>query len=355
MMNSSQFVANTSHSTILIVDDNPINLKLIATYLQKLKFKIRLAQDGEDTLQQLDKFEIDLILLDITMPGIDGFEVCQRVQAHPVWHQIPVIFMSALNETTYKIRGLDMGAVDYITKPVHLPEVYARVNTHLTIRRLQKDLENQNQRLEAEVERRTHDLRETRLQIVRSLGRAAEYRDNETGMHVVRMSKCAALVAQAMGLSEDECNLILNVAPMHDVGKIGIPDAVLLKPGKLDPDEWEIMKNHTLIGEEILSGNESKLLKAAALLARTHHERWDGKGYPDGLQGENIPLISRITALCDVFDALLSERPYKAPWSIERTTAYIVDNKGKHFDPQIVDYFMANLSDLLAIRAQYAD
>jgi putative two-component system response regulator len=347
----------TAHSqdTLLLVDDIPSNLKVLSSYLKNYDFKIRIARDGADALEQVLRMPPDLILLDIMMPEMDGFETCQRLKANEKTRDIPVIFMSALTEEVDKIKGLEIGAVDYITKPFLQGEVLARIKLHLSLRKLQNQVKQQNIVLEREVKKRTIELEQTHLQLICSLGRAAEFRDNETGMHVIRMSQCARRLAKAMKLSPEYCDLVLNASPMHDVGKIGIPDAILLKPGKLDPQEWEIMKTHTLIGEKILSGNNSELLKMAATLARSHHERWDGSGYPDGLIGESIPLISRITTICDVFDALLSKRPYKQAWSIEEAVAYLKAGSGTQFSPFLIDKFFNCLDDVLKIRAEYAD
>jgi len=348
-------MTNDYQETLLIVDDVPNNLKILSTYLKKHNFKIRVAIDGEDALEQVSRVLPDLILLDIMMPNMDGFETCRRLKANKNTRDIPVIFTSALSEEVDKIAGLEIGAVDYITKPFLQGEVLARIKAHLSLKKLRTQIKNQNLILEQKVKQRTQELEETRLQLISSLGRASEFRDNETGMHIIRMSQCSKRLAEAAELSAAECNLVFNASPMHDVGKIGIPDNILLKPGRLDEREWEIMKTHTIIGEKILSGNSSELLRTASILARSHHERWDGSGYPDGLKGENIPMISRITAICDVFDALLSKRPYKNPWTIEETVAYLKAGRGKHFDPHLLDLFFNCLDDMLTIRANHLD
>jgi putative two-component system response regulator len=350
-MNMSLF----SQSTLLIVDDVPANLRVLVSYLKNFNFKVRVAQDGVDALEQVNIAPPDLILLDVMMPRLNGLEVCRRLKADAKTKEIPVIFMSALDDTFDKIAGFEAGSVDYITKPFQHEEVLARITTHLTIKNLQEEIKQQNALLEQRVQERTKELEETRLHVIRSLGKAAEYRDNETGMHVVRISKYVGILAEALQLDTLQKEIMINAAPMHDVGKIGIPDHILLKRGRLSPDEWDIMRTHTTIGEKILSGSNSELLQTAALLARTHHERWDGTGYPLGIKGEEIPLISRIVAICDVFDALLSRRPYKEPWSVQETVKYILEESGKHFDPMIVKLFEEKLPDLLAIQTQYHD
>ncbi len=344
-----------SQSTLLIVDDVPANLRVLVSYLKNFNFKVRVAQDGVDALEQVNIAPPDLILLDVMMPRLNGLEVCRRLKADAKTKEIPVIFMSALDDTFDKIAGFEAGSVDYITKPFQHEEVLARITTHLTIKNLQEEIKQQNALLEQRVQERTKELEETRLHVIRSLGKAAEYRDNETGMHVVRISKYVGILAEALQLDTLQKEIMINAAPMHDVGKIGIPDHILLKRGRLSPDEWDIMRTHTTIGEKILSGSNSELLQTAALLARTHHERWDGTGYPLGIKGEEIPLISRIVAICDVFDALLSRRPYKEPWSVQETVKYILEESGKHFDPMIVKLFEEKLPDLLAIQTQYHD
>jgi putative two-component system response regulator len=209
--------------------------------------------------------------------------------------------------------------------------------------------------LEQKVRERTRELEETRMEIIRRLGRAAEYRDNETGLHIIRMSKFSQILGQATGMSDQDSGMLLNASPMHDIGKIGIPDSILLKPGKLDADEWEIMKTHSSIGAKILSGHPSELMQMAREIALTHHEKWDGSGYPGGLSGEEIPLSGRIVALADVFDALTSERPYKKAWAVDDAVSFIKENSGKHFDPTLVELFIDRLDEIIEVRDKYAE
>jgi len=345
----------TFKATLLVVDDIPSNISILLTILKEVGFKTLVSTGGEDAILKAEYAQPDLILLDVMMPDLDGFETCKVLKSKSGTRDIPIIFMTALTYTADKIKGFKLGAADYITKPFQHEEVLARIETHLSLKRLQTRVKNQNIILEQQVKERTQELDRTRLQLIGSLGRASEFRDNETGLHVIRMSQCSVCLAKAAGLSETECTLLRNASPMHDVGKIGIPDRILLKPGRLDEQEWEVMKMHTIIGEKILSGNDSELLRTAAILARSHHERWDGGGYPDGLKGEEIPMFSRITSICDVFDALLSKRPYKGPWSIEDTVNYIALQRNKHFDPYLTDAFLDSLQDMLAIYTNYAD
>lgn len=282
------------------------------------------------------------------MPGIDGFEVCRQLKANLATRHIPVIFITAMNDGNDELKGLRLGAVDYITKPISPPIVLARVNTHLA-------LADQNRELERKVQERTAQLQATRLQIVQRLGRAAEYKDNETGMHVIRMSYFTYELAKAAGLTEEDAVLLKHAAPMHDIGKIGIPDHILKKPGRLTAEEMAIMRQHSEIGAEIIGDTESELMDLAKEIALTHHEKWDGSGYPRGLRGEAIPLAGRIVAIADVFDALTAERPYKKAWPLQEAVDYLQHQAGKHFDPHLVPLFLAQLDKIVAIQQQYAE
>ena len=261
---------------------------------------------------------------------------------------VPVIFVTTLSETDSQLKGLELGAVDYITKPYTASLVRSRVKTHVALHRHSEELKEL-------VKQRTHELLETRLEIIRRLGRAAEYRDNETGMHIMRMSHMTRLLALAHGLNEARAELLFQASPMHDVGKIGIPDRILLKPGKLTPDEWEIIKRHTTIGAEIIGDHGSDLMALARILALRHHERWDGSGYPGGLKQAEIPVEARIVALADVFDALLSVRPYKSAWTLDDTLKYIFSQRAQHFDPDLIDAFIQVLPECLRVRETYRD
>lgn len=343
-----------SSSKILIVDDTKANIDILVEAL-KSDYKISVATDGPKALAHADSNPPDLILLDIMLPGMDGYEVCSRLKANSATSSIPIVFITALLEIRDKSRGFELGAVDYITKPFQIAEVKARVRTHLSLKHALDALGNQNRILDQKVELRTQELRSTQLEIIYRLGRAAEYRDNETGMHIKRMSHFCRAVASRLDCDEDFRELLFNASPMHDIGKIGIPDSVLLKPGRLDSAEWIIMKQHTTAGAEILSGNESPLLQLAEVIALTHHEKWDGSGYPQGLAGERIPLAGRIVAICDVFDALTSKRPYKEPWPLEKALHEIRAGSGTHFDPRVVEAFFSAIPDILRIREQFGD
>lgn len=320
---------------VLIVDDEPTNLRVLQQILQD-SYRLSFAKNGEDALNFAEKEQPDLILLDVMMPGMTGFEVCSKLKSLDKTKSIPIIFVTALNDDTDETKGFEVGAVDYITKPVSPAVVRARVKTHLSL-------------VHAE------ELRRTRLQIIQRLGRAAEYKDNETGMHVMRMSHYSQVIALAYGLSKAHSENILNAAPMHDIGKIGIADSIMLKPGKLTDEEFVIMKTHPQIGAEILGETDSELLCLAKVVSLTHHEKWDGTGYPYQLKGEEIPIEGRIVALADVFDALTSKRPYKEAWTVEKTMDYIRSQSGKHFDPELVIVIENELDKILHIKAKWID
>ena len=344
-----------SKQTILIVDDTPGNIDILGGILGK-DYKIKFAINGEKALKiTRAKDPPDLILLDIMMPSIDGYEVCRQLKQHDGTNKIPVIFVTAMNEVKDEEKGFKIGGVDYITKPISAPIVRERVKTHLA-------LYNQNRVLEQKVLERTAELKDafetiknTSLDTIFRLSRAAEYKDEDTGSHILRMSNYAVAVARKMELNEEMVEGILYAAPMHDIGKIGIPDHILLKPGKLDPDEWEIMKQHTANGGRILEGSGAEFIKLGRVIALTHHEKWDGSGYPKGLKGTQIPLAGRIVAVCDVFDALTSKRPYKEPFSLEKSYGIIREGRGSHFDPDVTDAFLEVEDEIFEIKERYKD
>lgn len=335
-------------ATILVVDDTPENIDVLSGILRQ-DYKIKAALNGHLALKIANgKHKPDLILLDVMMPEIDGHQVCRQLKSNPETTHIPVIFVTAKTEVVDEKLGFDLGAVDYITKPVSPPIVLARVKAQLA-------LYDQARHLEKLVGERTQELNNTRLEIIRRLGRAAEFKDNETGMHVIRMSWFSKFLAEQIGKDESWCELLYNAAPMHDIGKIGIPDRILLKPGKLDNNEWKTMQKHTEYGAEIIGEHPSPLLQLAKEVAVTHHEKWDGTGYPLGLKQEEIPLASRIVAIADVFDALTSERPYKKAWSEQDAVNLLQSEAGKHFDPELVPKFIECLPKIREIQAKYKD
>lgn len=320
---------------ILLVDDEPSNLQLLRQIL-KDDYQLFFAKDGKLALQLAEQEQPDLILLDVMMPDMDGLETCCQLKNNPLTRHIPVIFVSALNEVSDESMGFEVGGVDYISKPIKPAIVKARVRTHLAL----VDIA---------------ELRRTQLQIIECLGRAAEYKDDDTGKHVSRMSRYSQAIALAAGFTADKAELLLHAVPMHDVGKIGIPDSILMKPGPLTPEEWVIMKKHAEIGVEIIGDDPAELFKVARIVAQNHHEKWNGSGYPQGLKGQEIPIEARIAAIADVFDALTNKRPYKPAWPLEESLAYIQEQSGKHFDPELVKLFLENLPTILDIKNRYTD
>jgi len=320
---------------ILAVDDEASNLQLLRQILQD-HYRLLFAKDGARALELANKERPDLVLLDVMMPGMSGYEVCAALKANPLTAPIPVVFVTALSDTADELEGFEAGAVDYITKPISPPVVRARVRTHLSLVRME-------------------ELKASRLAIVQRLGLAAEYKDNETGLHVIRMSHFARILGLAAGMTEQEADDLLHAAPMHDVGKIGIPDRILQKAGPLDADEWKVMQSHATIGAEIIGEHGDGMLQLAHQIALTHHEKYDGSGYPNGLAGDAIPLTGRIVAIADVFDALTSVRPYKRAWTEEEAVAHMVQQKGKHFDPALIDLFVAQLPAIRTVRERWAE
>ncbi|MFZ4874985.1 HD-GYP domain-containing protein [Janthinobacterium sp. Mn2066] len=321
---------------ILAVDDEAANLQLLRQILQD-DYTLLFAKQGERALALAREERPALILLDVMMPGMNGHAVCNRLKAEPQTSAIPVIFVTALDQQNDELSGFEAGAVDYITKPLSPAIVRARVRNHLSLVRIE-------------------ELKQTRLQIVQRLGLAAEYKDNETGLHVIRMSHYARLLGVAAGMDEDEADDLLHAAPMHDVGKIGIPDRILQKQGQLDDDEWHTMRTHAAIGGDIIGTHPAGgMLALAREIALTHHEKWDGSGYPRGLSGEHIPLAGRIVAIADVFDALTSARPYKRAWPMADALAYLQEQKGRHFDAELVDLFISERHAIDAIRTRWAE
>lgn len=334
-------------STVLIVDDAPENISLLNAALTD-EYRIRVATRGSKAIEIAESMPVDIILLDVMMPDMDGFETCRRLKDNPLTRRIPVLFVTAKGDVDDESIGFACGGVDYISKPVRYPIVRERVRTHLA-------LYNQKRTLEELVRERTAELTETRQEILNRLGRAAEYRDNETGLHVTRVCRYARLIALEYGLPDDEAELLFNAAPMHDVGKIGIPDRILLKAERLDDDEWRIIRSHCDIGRKIIGDHGSRLLKAAADLALNHHEQWDGSGYPHGLAGTDIPVFSRILAIADVYDALTSRRPYKTAWPTHEAVEEIQNQSGRHFDPAVVRAFLMSLPGIYEVQQQFSD
>jgi len=340
--------ASQYKDTILIVDDVVENIDVLKGTLSP-KYKVKAATSGAKALEIANKQpQPDLILLDVMMPEMNGYDVCRTLKSNPVTRDIPVVFVTAKSDVASERTGLETGAVDYISKPVSPPIVKARVRTHL-------ELYHHQRTLEAKVSERTRELEHAQLEIVRRLASAAEFKDEETGNHVIRMSHYSRILAHAMNMNPEWVDRLFHTAPMHDVGKIGIPDHILLKRGKLTAEEWTIMRQHTIIGAQIVGESSSPLMQMAREVAVCHHEKWDGSGYPKGLKGEEIPISGRIVAVADVFDALTSERPYKEAWPVERAVQVITENSGQHFDPNIIPIFLNKLPEILKIKDYYQD
>lgn len=346
---------NIKEAKILIVDDQPANVTLIEKMLD-IDGYINVLSTTDPTQVESIYMEqnSDLILLDLNMPVMDGYQVLTKIrEVDPDYP--PIIVLTAQSDRESRIKALDLGARDFLAKPFDRVELMTRIRNMLEVRIMTTAMKNQNKILDGMVKVRTQELNDTRLEVIRRLGRAAEYRDDMTGFHIIRMSRYSQLLALAAGMDEKKSEILLNASPMHDIGKIGIPDSVLLKPGKLDAEEWTTMKTHVDIGVEILSGSDSALMNMAAEVAQNHHEKWDGTGYPCGLAGEDIPFTGRVVAVADVFDALTTERPYKNAWSVEKSIEFLKEQSGNHFEPKLVELFLEILPDILQIRDQYSD
>lgn len=358
-MNQEFLSQDLKNQHILLVDDEPTNTELLERVLQAEGFQNLVRFEKPTRLfGYLQQHDVDLILLDLNMPVIDGLGVLEWIEAH--YSTSPqlepaVIMLTAQSDREYRIKALQKGAQDYVTKPFDAEELIHRIKIQLEKRLLTKQLIYQNTHLEVLVDQRTEELQQSYLEVVSRLGKAAEYRDNETSNHVKRVSLFSEVLAKRAGFTDEQAELILLATPMHDVGKIGIADNILLKPGKLTKQEYIVMKTHVDIGGEILAGAKSELLILAYEIAMTHHEKFDGTGYPNGLKGEEIPLPGRIVAITDVFDALTSDRPYKDAWPIERALDLLIAEKNKHFDPKLVDHFIDAMPDISNIIERYHD
>ena len=344
------------NATILIVDDQMTNILLLESILQNAGYtNIHSTQDPTEVVSFVKKLNPDLICLDIRMPQMNGFQIMGQLKIIQKDTYLPILVLTAEEDRETRLRALDSGGKDFLHKPFDKIEVIMRIRNLLETSLLNRALSLQKETLEETVRVRTQELKETQLEIVHRLSQAAEHRDNETGSHIVRMSHYAVVLGRAAGMTEEECDILLHATPMHDVGKLGIPDRILLKPGKLDADEWEIMKQHTVIGAQLLSNSQSPVLQMGEAIALTHHERWDGSGYPNLLAGEDIPLVGRICAIADVFDALSSKRCYKEPWPLENVLQELRSLSGIQFDPRLIEMFDELLPIMLDIQRTYTD
>jgi putative two-component system response regulator len=328
------------NARILIVDDEPINVDLLRRLLERAGFsRLSSTNDSREAVDLYTRFRPDLILLDLHMPHRDGLEVMDELNQIAESSYLPILMLTGDDTPEAKREALSRGAKDFLNKPFHSDEVLLRIGTLLETRFLYLQIQSQNQILEAKVRDRTRELEAAQIEIIERLARAAEFRDDNTGQHTERVGQMAALLARQIGLSDTQVSLIRRAAPLHDVGKIGIPDSVLLKLGKLTAAEFELVKTHTTIGARILSGSRFTILRLAEEIAFNHHERWDGKGY-NGISGSEIPLGGRIVAIADVFDALTQQRPYKPAWPVSDAIAEIDRQRGRQFDPALVDAFL---------------
>ena len=385
MMNT-QLDAPSNHSTsktakqslIMIIDDQPLNIKVVRKYLELNGYENFLGlSDPTEAIDQIHKRYPDVILLDIMMPQISGLTLLEQIRAHEATKSIPVIILTAMDELETKRRALELGATDFLSKPVEPMELIPRLRNALLIKEHHDSLQKQAEQLEQLVQERTQALAASQLEVIYCLARASEYRDNETGRHVIRVGRYVGILSRAIGLDEETATLYEQAALLHDVGKIGIPDSILLKPGKLTPeeieimqrhcnygkrtfetmtpDQWHLFQAHTRVGEKILGECHSPILKTASNIALTHHEHWDGTGYPLGLAGEDIPLEGRITAIADVFDSLSSRRPYKPPFPLEKCFELMRKERGKHFEPKLLDKFFELRDEFVKTQIELAD
>jgi len=340
---------------ILIVDDTLSNLKTLAAILKEENYKIRPTTDSKLALDSINHSPPDLVLLDVRMPNMDGYEVCKIIRGIPSCRSIPIIFISALDDVSEKIKAFSMGGNDYIIKPFHGEEIKARVATQLKIKRYQDKMEDLVAEALNKVNILNQELIDTQSDLLFKLSEVCESRSKETGLHVKRVSEFSYLFAKYYGCCEEENQMIKHASPMHDIGKIGIPDSILHKAGKLDPEEWKIMQSHPVLGYEILHGSHRPLIAMAAQIAYEHHEKWDGTGYPRQISGNEISLAGRIVACADVLDALSCERCYKPAWKIDAVMDYFQEQSGKHFDPTFVEILFSQQKDFLNVIDSFQD
>lgn len=358
----------STKAVVLVVDDTPDNITLLSGLLKDL-YKVKVALNGEKALAMITKNPPDIILLDVMMPVMDGYETCRIVKENSRWKDIPVIFLTSKNEVEDESRGFEFGAADYITKPVNPAILLSRVKTHLSLKQASDFLKSKNHYLESEVSRRTKEIALIQEVSIMAMAALAETRDNETGYHIQRTKLYVKTLCEYLGkqqkykvvLNQETIDLIVTSAPLHDIGKVGIPDSILLKPGKLTYDEFELMKTHTTLGKEAILKAEQLMNRPETFLqfpkemVFSHHERWDGNGYPQGLSGESIPLSARIIALADAYDALTSKRVYKQAYTHVKAVEIIKEESGKHFDPDIVLAFLSLTEEFYEIAHRYIE
>jgi putative two-component system response regulator len=337
---------------ILVVDDNILNVQILKKILTNAGFiNITATTDSTNALALYKETQPDLVLLDLNMPKLDGFGVMLQLSLLNPDDYLPVLILTA-EEESIRFKALQSGAKDFLHKPYEHLDVLLKSRNIIEVRLLYNQIKNHNVSLEQQVNERIKEIRDTRLDVIQRLAVAAELRDAGTVRHIYRMSKYCHLLASAIGFTKEQSELLLTTAPLHDIGKIAIPDSILLKPSSLTPEEFEVIKTHTTLGAKMLSGSDSVFLKMAENIAMTHHEKWDGSGYPRGIRGEEIPLVGRICAIADVFDALSSARPYKPAWEFDKTMDEIRRLKGTHFDPKLIEAFESIKNEVKAVRDQ---
>ncbi|MCW8934678.1 MAG: response regulator [Gammaproteobacteria bacterium] len=340
---------------ILIVDDVPKNIQIIANLLGDEEYDISYATNGNHALEQTDKTDFDLVLLDVMMPEMDGYEVCREMRKRQFYNEFPIIFITAKTDEESLLEAFDAGGQDYVTKPFKAPELMARIKTHLKLKEFEDSQQVVIDNALAELKILNKEIIETQKEVIFTMGSIGETRSKETGLHVKRVAEYSRLLASLSGLNDIEADMVAMASPMHDIGKVGIPDSILNKKGRLTVDEFEVMKTHAVIGYEMLKHSERPLMRTAAIIALEHHEKWDGSGYPKASSKNDIHIYGRITALADVFDALGSDRCYKQAWEDEKIFELLKEQSGKHFDPGLVAIFFDNLDQFFDIRSQYKD
>ncbi|MCG8428427.1 MAG: response regulator [Chromatiales bacterium] len=343
--------------TVLIVDDQSISRMILEELIRSIDETMDV-ESYADPIAALDWAKAnkhDLVITDYKMPNMDGVEFTHWLRQIPSCADVPVVIITSVDDKAVRYKALEAGATDFLSKPIDHYECRARCRNLLKLRKQQDIIRDRARWLENEVKKKTTQLHQREKEILLRLAKAGEYRDEETGGHVCRTARYSYIIAKELGFNTEYCEVIQHAAPMHDIGKIGIPDQILLKPAKLTVSEWETMQTHTLIGYEILKDSSSEYLKCGATIALGHHERFDGKGYPNGLAGQDIPIEARIAAVADVFDALRSQRPYKQPWPIDKALDYLRTQRGKHFDNECIDAFLSNIDEIMVIENNFPD
>src|SRR5574341_827285 len=357
MAKAQLLVLPAARNTVMFVDGQSTGRAILEQVVRSLDERVSVEGFGRpvDAVVWATRHIADLVLVDYMMPEMNGIELAKRLRALPGYEHVPIMMVTAHDDRKVRYDALDAGVTDFLIKPVDARECMARCRNLLTLRRQQLALEDRRRLLEHMVEDATREVREREKETLLRLARAGEFRDEETGYHLIRMSRYSRLIANALGLGHDEVETVELAAPLHDIGKIGIPDQILLKPAKLDDGEWQVMRKHPVIGHEILKGSASKYVRMGALIALGHHEKYDGSGYPNGLVGDHVPLCARIVAVADVYDALTSVRPYKKAWPSEQAFDYLTSQTGRHFDPRMVEVFVGMRAEVLEIQNEWRD